>query len=95
MLPTDNFDIELSNFCEGSYAIRDCQPVYVSVEGMIVPSGQGYRCSEPECLSPDSIKYGIQVDNIGCFSAANSIINCKFLTILLFIPYSFINFKFQ
>lgn len=70
LLPTDNFDIELTNGCHGFFLIQDCPPFFISVEGVQLTGQNNFRCTEPECRYPDSIRYGITVENLGCFSGA-------------------------
>uniref|UniRef100_A0A182P9B3 VWFA domain-containing protein n=1 Tax=Anopheles epiroticus TaxID=199890 RepID=A0A182P9B3_9DIPT len=67
---TDAYDIDLSNACDGHSIIHTCPPVFVSVEGPLIPPAV-IRCSEPECRFPDNARFAIVLDNMGCFSSAS------------------------
>lgn len=92
--PSKNFDFDVSNACEGHYLIQHCAPLYISVEGILVAAGENGRCVDPECRTPDSIKYGLVVENLGCYSTADQLFNCHIKSILL-LSSSILVFIFQ
>lgn len=75
--------MDLSNACDGQYLIKNCQPLYISVEGVQSAAAQAsFRCSDLNCRSPDSIRFGIQAENLGCFSGARTIISSIAIVVL-------------
>lgn len=73
LMASDNFDIELTNACTGWWLIQDCPPFFVSVEGVAMVGPTNLRCSDSACRYPDSIRFGVTVENLGCYSSANRI----------------------
>ena len=74
LLASDSFDIDLSNACDGHFLIQQCPPMFVSVEGANPAAGQNnIRCIDAACRYPDSIRYGVNIDNFGCFSGVSPI----------------------
>lgn len=80
--PSDNFNIDLINACTGYYLIQDCPPFFISVEGVRIGGQTNLRCTEPDCRYPDSIRFGITVENIGCYSSAIRIVNFGSFTLV-------------
>lgn len=75
-LLTDSFDIDLANACEGYYLIQTCPPLYFSVEGVVSQStSNSFICNEPNCRYPDSTKFVIDIENLGCYSCATKIVS--------------------
>lgn len=70
------------NGCTGFYLIQTCPPFFISVEGILTSGQTNLRCTEPECRYPDSIRYGVTVENLGCYSNANRIVNFASSTLL-------------
>lgn len=69
---TDTVEINLWNACEGHSLIHYCPPLFISVEGSRIHDGQNLRCSERECRFPDSARFEIITDNLGCFNSAGN-----------------------
>lgn len=70
LLPNDFYDYDLSNACDAYYLIQTCPPLYISVEGVASRNiVANYRCTDNRCRFPDNIRYGVNVDNLGCFSS--------------------------
>lgn len=79
----ENFEVDLSNACESQYLIKNCQPLYISVEGVQSAAAQAsFRCADLNCRSPDTIRFGIQAENLGCFSGAQTIISSTIIVVL-------------
>lgn len=69
----DNVEIDLSNACGGHTVIHHCPPLFISVEGTRVHDGMNLPCQGRECRFPDSARFEILTDNLGCFSSGRYI----------------------
>uniref|UniRef100_A0A336MV53 CSON008067 protein n=1 Tax=Culicoides sonorensis TaxID=179676 RepID=A0A336MV53_CULSO len=78
----DTVQIDLPNPCDGQYYIRTCHPLYISVEYPQSAPTTNFRCSENACRSPDSAKFVIHGENLGCFSGAGQLFG-SFILILM------------
>ena len=67
-------EIWISNACEGSWTIRDCQSLFISIEGPAQHDGLNMRCNERECRFPDNARFAITGENLGCFSSVGKVI---------------------
>lgn len=76
-------EINLSNACDGTWLIQNCQPLFISVEGLASAAVPAFRCSDDtECRFPDSVRFGINHENLGCFSGAGQLVGAISLIIL-------------
>lgn len=74
LMPTETYDTDLNGACSGYWLIQTCPPFYFSVQGVSTATTQNsYQCSDVACRFPDSIKYRITVENLGCHSSAQKI----------------------
>lgn len=80
---TDTVEIWISTACEGRFTIRGCDPLFISIEGPPQHDGLNMRCAERECRFPDSARFQINGENLGCFSSAG-----KFIASLVLIAMS-------
>lgn len=68
-------EISLNNACDGTWLIRNCQPLFISIEGLASNAVPAFRCSDDnECRFPDNVRFGINHDNLGCFSGAGRLV---------------------
>lgn len=68
-------EISLNNACDGTWLIRNCQPLFISIEGLASNAVPAFRCSDDnECRFPDNLRFGINHDNLGCFSGAGRLV---------------------
>lgn len=70
--------VDISSYCGDS--VSACQPIYISVVGNTTQT----KCTDNLCRYPDSIKYTITLENVGCASSAIRIISNLFVVALLF-----------
>lgn len=83
LLGNDNFDVDLSNACEGTYLISSCQPLYLSVEAVVSNAAQTtFRCTDNSCRYPDSVRFAISAENFGCFSSAKTLISSTVVIVI-------------
>lgn len=76
-------EIHLGNACDGQFLIRNCPPLFISIEGLSTAAVPSFRCSDDsECRFPDSVRFGINHENLGCFSSAGRLIGAISLIIL-------------
>lgn len=76
-------DYDLNNACGGSFLIRDCPPLFISVEGTNSANEQlSNRCTDNECRFPDSLRFSINADNLGCFSGVGRLVGGLVLIIV-------------
>ncbi|XP_062561735.1 uncharacterized protein LOC134225564 [Armigeres subalbatus] len=71
---TETIDIDLSNACDGHSVIHTCQPLFFSVEFTQLTEVTNLRCTERECRFPDSARFAVVVENLGCFSSAGQVL---------------------
>lgn len=71
---TESFDFWLNNACEGHSLIRDCPPIYFSVQAAPSATQNNFQCNEPSCRFFDEIKYTINTENLGCYSSTTKIV---------------------
>uniref|UniRef100_A0A1L8D9M0 Uncharacterized protein n=1 Tax=Nyssomyia neivai TaxID=330878 RepID=A0A1L8D9M0_9DIPT len=79
----NSFEEDVSNHCYDHSYIHHCPPLFISVEG---PSLTGsdqiqIRCTDELCRFPDSSRFAIQTENLGCFSGSG--IKMTFLFIIV------------
>lgn len=79
---TDTVEIWISNGCEGHWQIQHCPPLFISIEGPTTHDGLNMRCVERECRFPDSSRFTINGENLGCFSNVGKVI-ASFLLLAL------------
>lgn len=80
--PNDNYNYDLTNACEGHYLIQNCPPLYISVQSAPQETQNNYQCSETGCRFPDEIKFGITLENLGCYSSTSKLL-CQ-LSVMVF-----------
>lgn len=78
----DTVEIPLPNPCDGQYYIHACHPVYVSVEYPQAAPTTNFRCNENACRTPDSAKYVIHGENLGCYSGVGQLLGSVLLVLL-------------
>lgn len=78
----DTVEILLPNPCDGQYYIHACHPVYVSVEYPQAAPTTNFRCNENACRTPDSAKYVIHGENLGCYSGVGQLLGSVLLVLL-------------
>lgn len=69
----DSFDVNLNNLCDHTNYIHRCDPVFISVEGSAIEASAPLRCTENDCRFPDSARYGVHIENLGCFNAGGKL----------------------
>lgn len=75
-------EIHMWNPCDGQYYIHTCQPLYVSVEYPQAAPTTNFRCNEPACRTPDSAKFVIHGENLGCFSGVAKVFASLLLVLI-------------
>jgi len=76
-------EIPLENACDGHFLIQNCPPVFISIEALASQVVPPFRCSDDsECRFPDSVRFGINHENLGCWSSAGRLIGAISLIIL-------------
>lgn len=76
-------EIPLWNACDGQFLIQNCPPLFISIEGLSTAAVPSFRCSDDsECRFPDSVRFGINHENLGCFSGAGRVIGVLSLIVL-------------
>ncbi|KAL0851234.1 hypothetical protein ABMA28_007078 [Loxostege sticticalis] len=69
-------DIGLESACSDSSTIGQCPPLHFSVQSNAPGETSTATCIDPAvCRFPNSIRFQIQVDGLGCFSNATSILS--------------------
>ncbi|CAK1539931.1 unnamed protein product [Leptosia nina] len=73
-LVSGNVEISLQSACEGFWTIGSCPNFFISVQSQ-VPDGSSLTriCNEPACRFPYSIRYQVQIEELGCFSGAGTV----------------------
>lgn len=68
-LTTGTHEFFLGNACDGHHEINRCPPLYIGVEGT-GSAGEDitFRCNDVDCRFPDSLRFNIVAENLGCFS---------------------------
>lgn len=63
----------------------------MSVEGIVLPStSNSFSCTDYNCRFPDSIRYTVHTENLGCFSGAKRVLST--LAFVLFSVFLVIRF---
>lgn len=70
---------DISDWCGSNF--EECAPIYLSVYGNTTQ----YRCKDYFCRYPDSVRYTISLENVGCTSGTYTIIGNFFLIATLFL----------
>ncbi|CRL03128.1 CLUMA_CG016448, isoform A [Clunio marinus] len=78
---SDTMEFGLWDACSGHSLIHHCPPLFISVEGIRVHDGQNLRCTEAQCRFPDSARFNVIVDNLGCFSGVGTIVASVMLVV--------------
>ncbi|CAB3240553.1 unnamed protein product [Arctia plantaginis] len=79
---TGNVDINLENACDNYWTINTCPPFYISVQSnAALTAASAVACTDANCRFPYNIPYQVQIEELGCFSGANSV-TASFLIIL-------------
>lgn len=82
-IDSQTVEINLNNACDGHFLIQNCPPVFISIEGIRSAAVPTFRCSDDtECRFPDSVRFGINHENLGCFSGAGRLMGAISLIIL-------------
>ncbi|XP_063821062.1 uncharacterized protein LOC135071214 isoform X1 [Ostrinia nubilalis] len=77
-----NVDMSLQNACNGFSTIGACPPLYFSVQANAVGETTTATCTDVNvCRFPNSIRYQIEVDGLGCFSNATNLLSSVFFVL--------------
>lgn len=71
---SESFDYWFTNACEGHYLIKDCPPLYISVQAAPTATQSNNQCDELDCRFPNDIKFNINTENLGCYSSTTKLL---------------------